>query len=278
MIFVATKKEGQLVFPPPLLLLLLDPGSKIRDGYKSGSRIRDKHLGSAALIFTNLFELCSSPWCGRRRVRWVWPLPQHTPQPDIQSNNIWICRCVDIKASRIQILLFSSVLRIRIRCLFDSWIREPGSRIQEWVKNQDPDPGSRSGMNIPDNISESLEIIFWVKNVGTYILDSFMRIRDPDYFWPWIRDRKFRIRDKHPGSATLLFYCGFQDDKKVFLLKFFCLKPTYEDSKVNFVDKFLDVNLVLQALTSVRSTPSREMNGHGFLQNNNVSWYRRKKK
>ncbi len=35
-----------------------------------------------------------------------------------------------------------------------------------------------------------------------------IRIRDPESFWPWIRDpgwKKFgsRIRDKHPGSATL---------------------------------------------------------------------------
>jgi hypothetical protein len=28
------------------------------------------------------------------------------------------------------------VLRIRIRCLFDPWIRNPG-----WVKNLHPDPG-----------------------------------------------------------------------------------------------------------------------------------------
>jgi hypothetical protein len=44
----------------------------------------------------------------------------------------------------------------------DFWNRDP-----EWVKNQDPDPGSGSGMNIPDHISES-----WEKNVGvknTYI-------------------------------------------------------------------------------------------------------------
>jgi hypothetical protein len=60
-----------------------------------------------------------------------------------------------------------------IRCIFDPWIREG--------ENQDPDPGSgsgmgmnnpkpdpESGMNIPDNISESLETIFWLKN--TYIL------------------------------------------------------------------------------------------------------------
>ncbi len=28
---------------------------------------------------------------------------------------------------------------------------------------ENPDPGSRSGMNIPDKFSESLEIVFWVK-------------------------------------------------------------------------------------------------------------------
>jgi hypothetical protein len=32
-------------------------------------------------------------------------------------------------------------------------------------KNQGPDPGSRSGMNIPDHIPESLEPIFWVKKL-----------------------------------------------------------------------------------------------------------------
>ncbi len=37
-------------------------------------------------------------------------------------------------------------------------IRYPG-----WVKNQDLDPGSESGMNIPDHISASLAV-FWVKN------------------------------------------------------------------------------------------------------------------
>jgi hypothetical protein len=58
-----------------------------------------------------------------------------------------------------------------IRCLFDPWIRDP-----EWVKSKDPDPGSGSsgsGMNNPDHVSESLETIFWLK-----YLNSFMRIRD----------------------------------------------------------------------------------------------------
>jgi hypothetical protein len=31
-----------------------------------------------------------------------------------------------------------------------------------------------------------------------------MRIRDPESFWPWIRDGIIQIRDKYPGSATLI--------------------------------------------------------------------------
>ncbi len=48
---------------------------------------------------------------------------------------------------------FVAVLRIRI--LFDPWIRDPG-----WVKKQDPDPRSGSGMINTDHISESLETNF----------------------------------------------------------------------------------------------------------------------
>ncbi len=59
--------------------------------------------------------------------------------------------------------------------------------------------GSGSGMNNPNLISESLETIFWVK-----ILKSWMRIRarkNTDTGW-----KKFGsgIKNKHPGSATLL--------------------------------------------------------------------------
>ncbi len=46
-------------------------------------------------------------------------------------------------------------------------IRHPG-----WAKIQDPDPGSTSGMNIPDLISESLETSFWVKNTVPFFLRS----------------------------------------------------------------------------------------------------------
>ncbi len=40
-----------------------------------------------------------------------------------------------------------------------------------WVKNQDPDTGSRSGMNIPDHISESLETIFGLKILEFFYAD-----------------------------------------------------------------------------------------------------------
>jgi hypothetical protein len=55
-------------------------------------------------------------------------------------------------------------------------------------KNQDPG----SGMNNPDHISESLKTFFWVK-----ILKFF----DAD---PGSGMDRIQIRDKHPGSATLV--------------------------------------------------------------------------
>jgi hypothetical protein len=41
-------------------------------------------------------------------------------------------------------------------------------------------------MNIPVHSSESLEKIFWFWVKNTYILDSLMRIRDPESFGLWI--------------------------------------------------------------------------------------------
>ncbi len=71
-----------------------------------------------------------------------------------------------------------TVLRIRNRNTV--WLRDPG-----WVKNQDPDP-------------RAYKQFFWLKK-----FKSLMRIRNPESFWPRIQDGKFRIGDKHPGSATL---------------------------------------------------------------------------
>jgi hypothetical protein len=68
-----------------------------------------------------------------------------------------------------------------IRCLFDTWIHDPG-----WVKNQDQ--GCGSGLNNPDHISESLETIFWVKilkffdaDPGWEKLGSGINIPDPQH-------------------------------------------------------------------------------------------------
>ncbi len=66
-----------------------------------------------------------------------------------------------------------------IRCLFDPLIRDPG-----WVKNLDP--GSGTGMNNPDHISESLNTFFWVKILKFFVVDlgsgmGKIRIRDPGW-------------------------------------------------------------------------------------------------
>jgi hypothetical protein len=65
-------------------------------------------------------------------------------------------------------------------------------------------------MNNPDHIFQSLETIFLVF-LGLKYLNSLMRIRDPGWkqFGSGIRDGKKSdpgsgIRDKHPGSPTLL--------------------------------------------------------------------------
>jgi hypothetical protein len=48
-------------------------------------------------------------------------------------------------------------------------------------KNQDPDPGTGSGMNNPGQISESLETNFWVKNTVLKFFDADpgSRIQNP---------------------------------------------------------------------------------------------------
>ncbi len=60
---------------------------------------------------------------------------------------------------------------------------------------------SGSGMNIQDHFSGSLETVFRAKIVKFFDADTD---EGPECFWPGIRDRKIRIWDKHPGSATLV--------------------------------------------------------------------------
>jgi hypothetical protein len=98
------------------------------------------------------------------------------------------------------------VLRIRIRDPVPFLPLDPG-----WVESQHPDPGS--GMNNPDHICLSLETIFlvffWVKILKFFDADpgsgmETVRIRDAG--WKKVGSG---IRDKHPGSATLLKWFYF---------------------------------------------------------------------
>jgi hypothetical protein len=75
----------------------------------------------------------------------------------------------------------------RIRCLFDPWIQDPGC-----VKNQNPEPGYGTGMNSPDYISESFEVILWVKILKFIGADPGSGM---EKFRSGIRYEKTRIRD-----------------------------------------------------------------------------------
>ncbi len=70
-----------------------------------------------------------------------------------------------------------------------------------------------SGCKVPDNFSESLEPVFTAKNTKILWCGSgiFLTLY-PESFWPWIRDGKIRIQDKHPGPATLAVthQCNFK--------------------------------------------------------------------
>jgi hypothetical protein len=61
---------------------------------------------------------------------------------------------------------------------------------------------SGSGMNNPDHIFQSFEKFFGF--FGVKYLNSMVRIRDGDSSDPKSGMEKSRIRDKHPGSATLI--------------------------------------------------------------------------
>ncbi len=68
-------------------------------------------------------------------------------------------------------------------------IRDPGSGAfltpgSGMGKNEDPQPGSGSGMNIPDHISESLETIFGVKILKFFDADPDLgsgNLFDPEW-------------------------------------------------------------------------------------------------
>jgi hypothetical protein len=80
----------------------------------------------------------------------------------------------------------------------------------------DPDPGSCaflisvSGMQInpdPGNIPDPRSFLRELRNsfLGSKTLKFFYADPDPGSCPHWIRDRKNRIRDEHPGTATLMY-------------------------------------------------------------------------
>ncbi len=75
----------------------------------------------------------------------------------------------------------------------------PGSRIRDGKKK------SGSGISIPDHFSESLETVFWVK-----FFDADRNLFDPGSGIGHGKnsDLGSGIRDKHPGSATLITQNG----------------------------------------------------------------------
>jgi len=105
----------------------------------------------------------------------------------------------------------------------DPWVQDLG-----WVKNQDPDPGSGSGMNNPDNISVSLETICRVKILKFSYADlgsgmEKIRIRDPKWKNCGSGMEELRIQDKHLGSVSLgtvvlyekiMYLCGHDDARQ----------------------------------------------------------------
>jgi hypothetical protein len=64
---------------------------------------------------------------------------------------------------------------------------------------------SGSGMNIPDIISENLEIIFWVKKLKFFDTDPDQRSGIFLTLDPGWKKLGYGIQEKHPGSATQYF-------------------------------------------------------------------------
>ncbi len=80
-----------------------------------------------------------------------------------------------------------------IRCLFDSWIRDPG-----WVETRKSASGSGMRDEQPGPYFLELRNHFFLGFLGLKYSNSLMRIRDPEW-----RQIGSGIEDKHPGSATL---------------------------------------------------------------------------
>ncbi len=88
--------------------------------------------------------------------------------------------------------VFISVLQIRDPMPF--WPLDPGSGMVKKVKIR---------IRVENPGSHCREL--WNNLLGWNYFNLLTWIRDPESFWPWTRDRgwKIRICDKNPGSATM---------------------------------------------------------------------------
>ncbi len=71
-------------------------------------------------------------------------------------------------------------------------------------------------MNNPDHIYERLKTIFWVKILKFFDVDPGWKNSDPGFGMEKVGSG---IRDKHPGSATLV-----DKTKLIFMKHFFIIK------------------------------------------------------
>jgi hypothetical protein len=125
---------------------------------------------------------------------------------------IHISRLQEVVKKLCAVLWIDILVRIRIRG-FVTLSNGSGSesckfvlplvRSQVTKENQDSDLGSVSGVNILGHISESLETIFGDKILQIFDADANLGLGSGNLFDPGSSLKKIRIRDKHPGSATL---------------------------------------------------------------------------
>ncbi len=124
--------------------------------------------------------------------------------PIIKSNRRLLSQTADYQSRRLSILSIQTAdyqsFVSRIRCLIDPWIWDPGWESESWIRIQDEQPGSY--------FRELRNQIFWVKILKLFDVDPGWRkfgsvIRDRENSDPWSGMENIRIRDKHPGSATL---------------------------------------------------------------------------
>ncbi len=98
-----------------------------------------------------------------------------------------------------------------IRCLFDPWIRDPGSRMGRKSASGSGIRDEQPGSYFPE-LRNHFFVFLGLKYLNSLmrIRDLGSRIRDGDSSYPGSRIRDGKkldpgsgIRDKHPGSATL---------------------------------------------------------------------------